>query len=123
VCDLVDHGHAVLFDSTGSYAVNKKTGVKTAFLRQGKDWNLRLTLEAPQKANEVMGQILAEMRELRAQAVEPDVTLQFASGLVPSLACVGKPRKENAVESLVKFFERPQKDNRVEPLFRGAVRE
>ena len=65
VCDLVDRGHSVVFDSTGSYATNKLTGVKTQFDRVGKDWLLRLTLEAPQKANEVMAQVMAELRELK----------------------------------------------------------
>ena len=39
---------------------------------------MRLELEAPEKANEVMGQIIAEMRELRARDEQPAVVLQLA---------------------------------------------
>ena len=63
VCDMVDHNHAVLFDSGGSYAIHKKTGRKTTFTRNGRGWDLKLVLEAPEKANEVMAGVLAELRE------------------------------------------------------------
>jgi hypothetical protein len=108
------------FDS-GSYAINKKTGLKTPFARKGNDWHLRLVLEAPATANKVMEQILAEMRELKAQAaapVEPDVTLHFASRL--GSRAPEESQKVNAVASLEQ--RAPEKANRVEPLFRGAVR-
>ena len=41
VCDMVDHNHAVLFDSGGSYAIHKKTGRKTTFTRNGRGWDLK----------------------------------------------------------------------------------
>jgi hypothetical protein len=81
VCDLVDRGHSVLFDSTGSYAMNKRTGEKTPFARVGKDWILRLTLEAPQKANIVMAQAMAEMRELKTSAAVPVAVVERAEPL------------------------------------------
>jgi hypothetical protein len=121
VCEMVDAKHTVLFDSSGSYAVNKVTGVKTPFLRKGNDWHLKLTLEAPDKANKVMSQILAEMRELRKvqieAAVEPEVTLQSAGG-IGSRAPDGS-QKVNDVAGREQGA--PQKAERVEPLFRMAV--
>ena len=123
VCEMVDMRHTVLFDSSGSYAVNKVTGVKTPFVRKGNDWHLKVTLEAPDKANKVMEQILAEMRELKKvqveSAVEPEVTLHFASGFGGRAPDGSK--KEHDVGRLEQGA--PEKANRVEPLFRGAVRE
>ena len=80
VCDLVDHHHAVLFDSGGSFAMNKKTGVKTAFVRSGKEFHLKLLLEAPEKANSVMAGILAELAEVKAKEEQPQVELTLAGG-------------------------------------------
>ena len=76
VCDMVDHNHSVLFDSSGSYAINKKTGRKTTFTRTARGWDLRLVLEAPAKANEVMAGVLAELREKSASS-EQTVELKF----------------------------------------------
>ena len=111
VCDLVDHGHAVLFDSTGSYALNKKTGIKTAFQRNGKEWDLKMQLEAPDKANEVMGQIIAELRDLKEQAEGPAVILRLASD------------PEVDAENDNPWMQVGKKGSvREEPLFRLAVR-
>ena len=63
--------------------MNKRTGEKTQFARVGKDWLLRLTLEAPQKANEVMAQVMAEMRELKKCAAEPEAVVEEASRAEP----------------------------------------
>jgi len=83
VCDMVDNGHAVLFDSSGSFALKKATGQKTNFQRVGKGWNLTLELEAPAKANRVMGQMLAELRELKAANEGPSVELNVLNGDAP----------------------------------------
>jgi hypothetical protein len=121
VCQMVDANHTVLFDSSGSYAINKRTGLKTPFTRKNGDWHLKLNLEAPKTANKVMGQVLAEMRELKeksAAPVEPEVTLHFASG-IGGRAPDGS-QKVNVVGSREQGA--PQKvESRVEPLFRMAV--
>jgi hypothetical protein len=75
VCDMVDHGQAVLFDSGGSYAFNKKTGARTPFVRRGKDWVVEMTLEAPDKANEIYAGILAEFNAKAAVGEEPEISL------------------------------------------------
>ena len=66
VCDMVVEGQAVLFDSSGLYALNKKTGEKIWFRCSGKGWELKLHLEAPNQANEIMNEIVAEGRVLGA---------------------------------------------------------
>ncbi len=60
--------------------------------------NLSLELEAPEQANEVMTQIMAELRETKARAEQPAVDLVVADNL-----------------------EEEQRD-RAEPLFRAAAR-
>ena len=67
VCDMVDNGHTVVFDKEGSFAVNKATGQRLSFSRQGKKFLASFDLEAPEKANRVRSQILAEMRETKRQ--------------------------------------------------------
>ena len=67
VCDMVDHGHTVVFDKDGSFAVNKLTGQRLNFSRQGKKFLASFDLEAPEKANRVRAQILAELRETKRQ--------------------------------------------------------
>jgi hypothetical protein len=79
VCQMVDNGHAVLFDSGGSYALDKRTREKTMFARAGRGWDLELDLEAPEKANKVMSEILAEMRDgkgAEAQEKEPEIDIE-----------------------------------------------
>ena len=79
VCRMVDNGHAVLFDSGGSYALNKKTREKTMFVREGRGWDLELDLEAPEKANKVMNEILAEIRDGKSQEgskEEPEIDIE-----------------------------------------------
>ena len=105
VCDLVDNNHAVLFDSSGSYAINKKTGAKTRFARSGRGWDLKLTLEAPEKANEVMKEVLAELQEARARDSQPSVELRVGAGSDLEIVDAGSPAF-----------------SREEPLFRLAVR-
>ena len=77
VCDLVDKGHAVLFDAGGSYAWNKKTGVTTPFVRVGKGWDLTFDLEAPEAANEISKKLIAEMRQSQLQAAQPQLELKL----------------------------------------------
>ena len=79
---MVDHGHAVLFDSSGSYAINKASGKKTAFVRKGKGWDLTLQLEAPERANAVMHQVVAELREEKARKEQPGIELSIAGKVV-----------------------------------------
>ena len=67
VPDIVDQGHMVVFDSEGSFAVNKDSGRKTHFERTGKKWQVNLQIEAPEKANKKITQIMAKMRETRRQ--------------------------------------------------------
>ena len=67
VSDMVDHGHMVVFDSEGSFTVKKESGRKTHFERTGKKWQVNLQLEAPEKANQMVAQIMAEMRETQKQ--------------------------------------------------------
>ena len=74
VCDMVDAGHTIVFDSEGSYAVNKRDGTKWWFARVGKGWELSLDLEAPERANQEMSRIMAEMREVRK--TEPQASPQ-----------------------------------------------
>ena len=50
-CEMVDAGHILVFDSGGSYAVNKKTGRVTQFKRKPKGWELTLDIAAPDQAN------------------------------------------------------------------------
>jgi len=111
VCDMVDHGHAVLFDSTGSYAIKKATGQKTNFQRVGKGWNLTLDLEAPAKANRVMSQMLAELRECKAANEGPTVELNVLGSEV---------QLTNGGSSLNDYKNAPVL--REDPLFRLASR-
>ena len=112
VCDMVDHGHAVLFDSGGSYAFNKKTGARIPFLRRGKEWEMKLTLEALEKANQVMAGLLAEMKEARAKTEEPEITLHVNGGGEVGVAGVGE------VDAAMRSSFLSGRD---EPLFRLAV--
>ena len=80
VGDMVDKGHAVLFDAGGSYAMNKKTGVKTPFVRKGKGWEVAFDLEAPETANEVSRRIIAEMTEAKAAQSQPTIELNILKG-------------------------------------------
>ena len=75
VSDMVDHNHAVFFDSSGSYALNKRTGRKTPFERKGRGWDLKLVLEAPTKANSVMAGMLAELRGEQEKEQPPLIEL------------------------------------------------
>jgi hypothetical protein len=113
VCDLVDHGQAVLFDSGGSYAFNKKTGERTPFLRRGKEWEMAMTLEAPSKANAVFAGVLAAMRDVAKSSDEPEIMLSVkSSGSVASALVVpGGVAVDAAAAST--FLH-----GRVEPLFR-----
>ena len=76
VVDMVDNDHAVLFDKDASYALNKKTGLKTYFTRVARGWDLTLDLEAPDKANKVAANLMAEMRETRHSSMEPEIDLK-----------------------------------------------
>jgi hypothetical protein len=113
VCDMVDHGQAVLFDSGGSYAFNKKTGVRTPFLRKGKEWEMAMTLEAPSKANAVFAGVLAAMRDAQASSIEPEIVLSISSvGSVGS--ALGVPGGVVVDAAAASTFLH----GRVEPLFR-----
>ena len=61
VTGMVDQGHAVVFDSAGSYALNKKTGRKIPFARHAGGWNMEMELEPPARANDLTKQQLAEL--------------------------------------------------------------
>ena len=63
VTGMVDQSHTVIFDSEGSYALNKRTGRKVPFSRHAGGWNLEVELESPEKANEVTHQMLADMQK------------------------------------------------------------
>jgi len=108
VCDMVDHGQAVLFDSGGSYAFNKKTGERTPFVRKGKEWEMKVTLEAPAKANEVFAGVLAEMQQAAAKEDQPEITLMMNGGVV---GVAGGPEVD--AEARSSFLQ-----GRAEPLFR-----
>jgi hypothetical protein len=62
VAGMVDKSHTVVFDSAGSYAVNKKTGQRISFKRHPGGWNMDMTLEAPDGANIACQQQLAELK-------------------------------------------------------------
>lgn len=66
VSAMVDKGHTVIFDSAGSYAVNKKTGRTTKFTRSAGSWHVSFDLEAPDVANKVMAAHLAELSAERS---------------------------------------------------------
>ena len=61
VVDMVDRGQVVVFDSTRSFAYHKQTGVETEFVRREGGWDLTLDLEAPEIANKVAQDYLAQM--------------------------------------------------------------
>ena len=67
VCDMVDNSHTVVFDKEGSFAENEITGQRLSFSRKGKRVLATFDLEAPEKANRVRSQVLAEMRETKRQ--------------------------------------------------------
>jgi hypothetical protein len=112
VCDMVDKGHAVLFDAGGSYAVNKKTGLKTLFHRNGKEWELKLQLEAPEQANTIYAGLMAELAETTARNSQPEVSLQIGAGVEPAIL----GRGDNGMAKTSSFLS-----GREEPLFRLAV--
>ena len=68
VCDLVDHGHRVVFDQHEAFAQHRTTGRRSEFTRVGKSWEYKVQLEAPAQANRVATQLLAEMRDAAAAA-------------------------------------------------------
>ena len=114
VADIVDQNHAVLFDSAGSYALNKKTGEKTMFSRVGRGWNLKLDLEAPNKANKVMQQILAELSEEKQKQNNPMIELKVNGENLEVGSAGATANQENMNQ------EPPRA--REEPLFRLAFR-
>ena len=75
VADLIDTGHAVLFDADGSYAMHKKTKSVQKFRCEGKGWKVDFDIEAPDKASEVLQQLVAEIKAIRAP---PKQHLQLA---------------------------------------------
>ena len=62
VTGMVDQGHTVVFDSSGSYALNKKTGRIIPFNRHAGGWNIEMELEPPARANDITLRQLAELR-------------------------------------------------------------
>ena len=56
VVDIVDRGHVVDFDS-----YNKETGIETEFVRREGGWDMTLDLEAPEIANIVNKEYLAQI--------------------------------------------------------------
>ena len=71
VADLIDTGHAVLFDSSGSYAMHKKTKSIQPFRREGQGWKVDFDIEAPDKANEVLQQLMEEIKAIRTPPQQP----------------------------------------------------
>ena len=60
---MVKKGNTVVFDDTGSFSVNKKTGRRLDFEDTSGGWDLVLELEAPDEANRVKATLLAELKE------------------------------------------------------------
>ena len=75
VVEMVDNGHAVLFDSGGSYAFDKKTGHKLHFRREGRGWDLDLELEAPATANRIAKEMLAQVTDNKNGESEAEIDL------------------------------------------------
>ena len=61
VVDMVDRGHVVVFDSSRSFVHNKETGIETEFVRREGGWDMTLDLEAPEIANIVNKEYLAQI--------------------------------------------------------------
>jgi hypothetical protein len=83
VADMVDSNQAVLFDSGGSYAYNKKSGELTPFVRSDRGWEISFDLEAPEKANQVRGAWKNKVKDFK-----PEISLSamFAQSETPEVA-------------------------------------
>jgi hypothetical protein len=79
VVDMVDRGHVVIFDSGRSFAYHKQTGMETDFVRREGGWDLTLELEAPELANKVAKDYLAQVTENK-QEKEKNVNIIVQSG-------------------------------------------
>ena len=67
VKDMTRSGQTVVFDETGSFTFNKATGVKTMFEDKTSGWDVVLDIEAPDTANKVAQQVLAQLHALKAE--------------------------------------------------------
>ncbi len=86
VVDMVDKNHTVVFDSGGSYAVNKATGRVAQFTRKAKSWEIDFELEAPETANRVACDYLATLQQQESKKTQPQVQLSIVKpdgGLQP----------------------------------------
>ena len=61
VKDMVAAGQMVVFDAEGSFTYDKASGKKTPFHSTAGGWELTLDLEAPETANKVNQQVIAEI--------------------------------------------------------------
>ena len=88
VVDMVDKGQVVIFDSARSFAYHKETGVETEFVRREGGWDLTLDLEAPDVANQVNQEYLAQLASETAKK-ESKISVVVHSpsqGAAPSVA-------------------------------------
>ena len=87
VADLVDNNKTVIFDTTGSFAVDKRTGDKQMFERKGKGWDLTLDLQAPDAANEEFSKLRALAAVEKETVEQPQISILI--GAHAEAECVG----------------------------------
>ena len=88
VPEMVDCGHAVVFDKARSFAVHKDSGRTLEFQRNGKGWDLTLELEAPEAANKAAkeGAVrrLAELKDRSEESTKQE-TFDALRGILDAL--------------------------------------
>ena len=83
----MDNNKTVIFDTTGSFAVDKRTGDKQMFERKGKGWDLTLDLQAPEVANEEFSKLPALAAVEKETVEQPQISLLI--GAQAEAECVG----------------------------------
>ena len=68
VADLVDANKTVVFDSEGSFSVDKSTGQRLQFERRGKGWDVEFELECPTEANNTVSELVRQQKGEQASS-------------------------------------------------------
>ena len=68
----------MVFDSSGSFVIDKATGEKQPFERKGKGWDLTLELQAPEAANQYFQELKALTKAEQRSTDNPQIQIFIA---------------------------------------------
>ena len=106
VPEMVDCGHAVVFDQGRSFALHKTSGRMHEFCRNGKGWDLTLELETPEEANKHNhGESVRRLAEIQQKEEDKKPT-----GLDVLKELIDRAEKKKIGNVLEKFDKEPGVD-------------